>query len=82
MVGCRQKEVAAVAQEAGVVGGGSQDNGSSPSSPDNQLLPRPANWLSCSGEDGWRAGSEAETGKRAAGCIVAAERVGWTEPCP
>lgn len=50
MAGCRRREVAAAARGAGAVGDGCQDSGSSPSSPGNQLLPRPANW-SCNGED-------------------------------
>lgn len=61
MEGCKQREVAAAAQGAGAVvgvSGGCQGNGCSPSSPGNQLLSHPA---SCSGEGGWKFGSEAGT---------------------
>lgn len=76
MEGCKQRGVAAAEQEAGAVGGGCQSNESSPNYPGNQLLCHPANWWSCSGGDGWRAGAEA------GGWTVAAEREVSTESCP
>lgn len=74
MEGCKQRGVAAAAQEAGAVGGGYQSNGSSPSYPGNRPRCPPANRWRCSDEDGWRAG----TGGRTA----AAKREALTESCP
>lgn len=85
MEGYKQREVAAAELGAGAVvgvGGGCQGNGCSPSSPGNQLLCHPASWWSCSGEGGWRVGSEVGTGTVAGGQSVAAEKEEWTEPCP
>jgi len=76
MEGCKRREVAVAVLGAGAVvgvGGGCQGNGCSPSSLGNQLLCHPASWWSCSGEGGWRAGSEAGTGIVAGGRFVAAE---------
>lgn len=75
MEGCKQKEVAAVAQGAGAVvgvGDGCQGNGCIPSSPGNPLRCHPASWWSCSGEGGWMVGSEA--GTAAGGRPVATEK--------
>lgn len=83
MEGCKRREVAAAALGADAVvgvGGGFRGNGCSPSFPGIRLLNHPASWWSCSGEDGWRVGSE--TGTVAVGQSVATERVEWTEPCP
>lgn len=80
MEGCKQREVAAAAQEAGAVSGGYQSNGRSPSYPGNRLPCHPANQWSCSDEDGWRAGSGAETGT--GGRTEAAKREALTESCP
>lgn len=81
-MGCRLREVAVAALGVGAVvgvGDGFPGNGGSPSYPDIQLLSQLASQPSCSGEGGWRVGSEPET--VAVGSSVAKEKE-WTGACP